>query len=633
MKNVLELILVLEPIRKPIGAMGFPDRLLITATVFLFAATLRIATATDYYVSTNGLDEISNNGLSPTSSWRNIDYALTQAPPGNTINVGPGEYTNSLNITNSIIINGSDSYIATNPAFSRHTSATVIKPYFMDNPGFPMVIFSGTNDVTIQNLTIEGDADSDGSPDVVYGIYTTNKPINVNHCVIRNIGGYGVMCSGYVPYPTTNDTDAIRSYFRYNLITNISATSAVTATALYLRHAPATCEFNEFSDITGSNANGGMYLAECKYTSKTANWITFRSNSFNRCSTAIWANQAAGSGEKMVITGNNIENGVVGIRITAAEGPALVLSNNIAVSGISQSTNAIPARGIWIQADIDPWGISNTLALTEHILLGNRISGSSTNADNTVGLLFAYDTLTWTNMNNGVRALALNNSVEGFDYGSLIVSGSNGVRYPTNPLVQVTLHSNDFSGNFSYGLFATGITDLVDASNNWWGYYFGPTGSFGNAVSTNVIYAGWPLGAFWMDTNGNSTNDWLDTDDDGDSLVDTNEMFFGSSPVRTNTDDDPMNDWAEFIAGTSPTNPRSFFQFAGIDSGLNSNSMELSWASVAGRKYTIYRYTNLVEGSYIPLTNNLGATPPMNIFTDTTAYTEGPYFYRVSVTN
>jgi hypothetical protein len=177
------------------------------------------------------------------------------------------------------------------------------------------------------------------------------------------------------------------------------------------------------------------------------------------------------------------------------------------------------------------------------------------------------------------------------------------------------------------------MTEMVDATTNWWGYYFGPTGTYGNAVSTNVLFAGCPLGAYLLDTDSDGTNNWIDTDDDGDSLVDTNEMIIGTNPAKWDTDGDGARDYAELVAGTDPTNALSVFKFSVINFGPAIDSFEVTWQSVTGKNYSVYRTANLL-GGFSPLSNNIPANfPAANVYTDLTASGSTRYFYRVTVTN
>ncbi len=54
----------------------------------------------------------------------------------------------------------------------------------------------------------------------------------------------------------------------------------------------------------------------------------------------------------------------------------------------------------------------------------------------------------------------------------------------------------------------------------------------------------------------------------------------------------------------------------------------VSWASVAGKTYTVHKSTNLATG-FTVLQDDLPATPPMNRFTDPTPGSTA--FYIISV--
>lgn len=600
---------------------------LLQAVLFV-TVTARTAEATDYYVAVSG--SYDSNGLTWNEAWPTITHALDIVPPGNVINIGAGEYPEALIITNAITLSGADSYTASNPPLLRHVSRTIIRPPV--SASYSAMIKVQTNGVALENLTIDCGPYGSVVPDVTNGIYCESRPLYVSNCAILNVNGYGIRYLGSNPPPSPVDTDSLRGYFGYNMITNITHVSNGKATGIFLDHAPSTCEYNEISGINGTKAFAGIYVFECFYTSNMTDWVTINYNYFNDCVMAIWANKFGTKGEKINIHGNIITNGLIGIRVTSARGEALITSNSIAVSGASLTTNATPARGIWIQADEDPWD-TVFMAETDHFVHNNTLIGSSTNADGTIGMLFEYDISTWPNMNNGVRAIVLNNSVYGFDYGVFIKSGTNDVAVPNDPLVEVVLTYNNFYDNISYGLFATGLIYNVDATNNWWGSIGGPTNFAANPVSTNVNYIPWSPDLLDTDSDGDFIPNILDDDDDNDGLSDTDEFFiYGTDPLDPDTDDDNMTDWEEVIvAGTSPTNPLSVFMFSSAD-WQQGTGFEVKWTSVTGRFYYLYRTTNLLTGFGAPLTN-FAANPPENVFTDTTAIGIGPYFYRVTVTN
>ena len=122
--------------------------------------------------------------------------------------------------------------------------------------------------------------------------------------------------------------------------------------------------------------------------------------------------------------------------------------------------------------------------------------------------------------------------------------------------------------------------------------------------------------------NGN----WVKTDSWTGGLVNVID--------NKDSDGDGMSDWAEWIAGTDPTNNKSHFQFGFPVSGVyapNGIGVVLQWYSASNRVYHLNRSTNLNgEFNRIPPTDIL-ATPSLNVHTDTTAIGMGPYFYKVGV--
>jgi len=558
----------------------------------------------DYYVATDG--SYGNNGLTSTGAWPTITHALDNTAPGDFIHVGPGLFAEWLEITNAIVLSGSDDYISSNPPFERHQSSTVIMPPDTNYPSSPLIHVK-TNGVILCHITINGDSDTNGVSDIRCGVYGVHRPLSVTHCLIRNIGGYGIRNTGDATLPQISDDDALMCDFSFNTISNIVHPLSNRASAVYLEHAPAFCDNNAIAAVKGSNALAGIYIDRCYYTSNMSACITANSNVFLDCTLALWANQFGSDGEKINVYGNDISNCVAGIRITAAMGQALVSENEVNVTGVSPVGE--PARGIWLQADYDPWHMP-----TEHLVIWNRIQGNAAVGDGSVGILFDYSTTSETNINNGLRAIAVSNSVGGFDRGFYIGSGTNGIGTNRlhNPLVTVAANYNTIYGNGTFGFVSTGTLYSVDGSLNYWdgaGPYDWPPVS-GNGFSGNALYEPPLLGALGTDLDSDGIEDRYDPDDDGDEFP----------------------DWKELQAGTNPTNASSLFQIASFSNTL-AGGASLRWTSVTGRTYRVWRATNLLVGFDTILTNNIPGNPPFNYYTDLTATVEAKYFYRVTVTN
>ncbi|HUZ08381.1 MAG TPA: choice-of-anchor J domain-containing protein, partial [Candidatus Paceibacterota bacterium] len=142
-------------------------------------------------------------------------------------------------------------------------------------------------------------------------------------------------------------------------------------------------------------------------------------------------------------------------------------------------------------------------------------------------------------------------------------------------------------------------------------------------TQTNTLAAG---GTIYF--NGNYA--FLDANNNGISDA-WEQYYFGSVTTnrtqQTDSDGDGMSDYAEFIAGTDPTNPASRFYFTGET--VQSNLVQMQWTVVTNRLYQLSVSTNLQ--AWLPATGWLQAsnTPTMSFTVTNTR--SGSRFYRVQV--
>ena len=140
-----------------------------------------------------------------------------------------------------------------------------------------------------------------------------------------------------------------------------------------------------------------------------------------------------------------------------------------------------------------------------------------------------------------------------------------------------------------------------------------------DGVWSNVVYAHWQVSVF--------------EDSDGDGIPDAWEtLFFGNLTTVNATSDhdgDGSSDYAEFVAGTNPTNPASCFAVTGMP-GSGANEFVLQWGSVSNKSYSISRTPDLQESLFGPIATNLPATPPLNTYTDRLEGVERA-FYEIHV--
>ncbi|MGD0088196.1 MAG: S8 family serine peptidase [Verrucomicrobiota bacterium] len=124
-----------------------------------------------------------------------------------------------------------------------------------------------------------------------------------------------------------------------------------------------------------------------------------------------------------------------------------------------------------------------------------------------------------------------------------------------------------------------------------------------------------------VDTDGNGLPDWWEL------------QYFGhltGTDPNADPDQDGMNNLAEWIAGTNPTNVASNLRLT-LVSATNSGGTVVSWSSVAGKNYWLERSTNLLTGFNAIVNTNIAATAPTNTLTDPAILPGSARFYRVGV--
>lgn len=116
-------------------------------------------------------------------------------------------------------------------------------------------------------------------------------------------------------------------------------------------------------------------------------------------------------------------------------------------------------------------------------------------------------------------------------------------------------------------------------------------------------------------------------DADHDQMLDTWEIdYFGSTNAQPagHGDSDLQNNLNEYIAGTDPTNPASFFGVTNYSTG----SFIVEWPSVEGREYRVLWAQSLSNGF-----QQIGPVMehPQNSYTDTLHSADSSGFYKVEV--
>ena len=203
-----------------------------------------------------------------------------------------------------------------------------------------------------------------------------------------------------------------------------------------------------------------------------------------------------------------------------------------------------------------------------------------------------------------------------------VVAGAHGMVAPSG-MVDVA-----YGGNTSLVVSADAYYHIGSMVTN--GANVGAAANKGTYTSTwmNVTVTGLLTAAFAENlTTNTATPQWW--------LAQYNWTNDFEAAATNDTDGDGMPAWAEYVAGTDPTNGDSRLSVVAISNAIppSATNIVVQWLSVSNKTYRLERSTNLVSTPPFDFNvrTNIPATPPLNTETDTTATGQGPYFYRIGV--
>ena len=141
----------------------------------------------------------------------------------------------------------------------------------------------------------------------------------------------------------------------------------------------------------------------------------------------------------------------------------------------------------------------------------------------------------------------------------------------------------------------------------------------------------------WLDgeeiANGTSPLGFTDGDD-GDGMPNAweygyfNTVYYGDGD---NYDSDPFSNLAEYIAGTDPADPYSYFLIGNAMTEVEgTNRFVVGWNSITGRYYNVQWTTNLTSG-FQSLEGASNLEHPQSNYTNTTHNAESAGYYKVEV--
>jgi len=150
-------------------------------------------------------------------------------------------------------------------------------------------------------------------------------------------------------------------------------------------------------------------------------------------------------------------------------------------------------------------------------------------------------------------------------------------------------------------------------------------------------------GELWGNEAQVNINVYL-ADVDNDGLPDSWEMPIVNANTNDNIrtiqdvrpdddfDGDGFTNYAEYVAGTDPTDPNSYLRLTVAPAQPPANGLVLSWNSVQGRLYTLQTTTNLSQASWAPVTGCVDLSGTGGEMTVANVIQDSPgAFWRVAV--
>ncbi|MCO5061060.1 MAG: hypothetical protein M9963_03510 [Kiritimatiellae bacterium] len=263
--------------------------------------------------------------------------------------------------------------------------------------------------------------------------------------------------------------------------------------------------------------------------------------------------------------------------------------------------------------------------------------------DDQPGDLLNEARFSWTDTSTGIRTIAVAYAASGYRLSASRLVNLNpdtdgdGIRDALEDVNRNGIYNPPLETNYTNtDTDADGLADGFEDGNQ--------DGRITGDLNNN--YAHDP-GEHWWET------DPRNADTDGDGLPDGWEVSHGLDPwddgvpghtnMNTDTvileeddgangdpDHDGVRNWDEWLAGTSPTDGRSFLGMQMPPDPSSTAGIIIQWQSVTGKWYTLDRATNLADPSaFTILKTNIAGQVNTTIVTDQTANGSGPYFYRV----
>jgi len=621
---------------------------------------LRAGTAA-VYVSPNGNDLLNHPYTNWASAAGSVQAAVDAAVDGSTVWVTNGTY----NLMASITVSGL-TYTVSNPIQIQDAvtvrSVAGAEQTVINNAGGSRCFWIGNTGAVVQGFTVQG-----GTADQGGGIYALAG--RVQNCIVRNnaatTGGGGLYCgpqasarnclvyenlSAFYGGGVWNEGALVNCTVASNLATvgggvyNAVTSSSLTNTIIYGN--------NVASNLTGGSVTNWFNYALTSFSwtnSLITNLLYYALTSFSWTNSLIDASSIVPTGAQYYGTAtfshccaSPVAAGVSNMDanprfVFPPAGVYRLYSNSPCVNaGINQNwmTNAVDLAGNarrYTNGVVD-LGAYEWVPPLPLLLIYNA------NPSNT-DILYKYG----TNLTCSVLGAVTNGGARYFNLGWSVTGNVNSNGPGTSVTViqkgdstltwawstqfffsAVASDTNrgyvvgDTNGWYDAGavLEVTGVPTNYYHVGLWWGYGVGGDDLvLTNTQPRNLIAVFAPI----MTSNG-TPEVWLV------SHGLTNPTFEAADQADVDHDGAPA--WAEYRAGTDPTNPASVFTVRSL--APSANGAVVQWNSVSGKVYRLVASTNVMS-LFLPVgpVGGFAGTPPVNTFTDTTATGTAILYYGV----
>lgn len=496
------------------------------------------------------------DGTTRAAAYQTIAAAISAATTtaGDTIRVWPGTYNEYITLTAakplSFLGDPGDSQPGCGP-----------EAPILDGAGFSgkaaFNIGANTNDISIIGFRVQnfGPVDQTGANGVT--IYPgPNSNISVSDCTFTNLGWQGVLIwssDGSKPFDNiVIERCVVYTYVAYGLeLTNCTNSrihqclsyggsnnwSLALLASTWGNGVNFTSQNIQITQNTMEMVLGGgiqMYA----YDANGSTLAGFDGAQFigNTVKTSDYAFYARTVGPNAFIRNYTIKDNDIHITGAAATNyfsaySAIKLENlggSSEVSGNSVSVEA-PQERPWYHGVEILGSATGDLLIANNVFDNNNTQGNGGETQNAGVRIYSSAPQTST-------IQIIGNDFVGWGYG---VQASDLNNTPT-----VWISGNNFLDNLAYGILAGGAGGPIDARNNWWGDPAGPGGT--NGVGGAVVDASNPLAHFAL------------LDNDGDGLLDTQELALGTDPFNPDSDGDGIGDGVEVNRlASNPLDPDS----------------------------------------------------------------------------